>query len=147
MLLVCVGCTSIPYSNPLASVISFISVLTFASNGESFHYRKPPRMSSSACVEVMTTLHESVVSSEACRGLRTVGGLSLRSFNQDFISYTWVHLWAFKSIDKFDRFSFLIRVGGRSIRVSNQLDQTYMDSHVVTVDQFPTAMASPGGHN
>ena len=35
-----------------------------------------------------------------------------------------------------------IRVGGRLIRVSNQLDQTYMDSHVVTVDQFPTAMAS-----
>ena len=35
-----------------------------------------------------------------------------------------------------------IRVGGRLIRVSNQLDQTYMDSHVVTVDKFPTAMAS-----
>ena len=35
-----------------------------------------------------------------------------------------------------------IRVGGRLIRVSNQLDQTYMDSHVVIVDQFPIAMAS-----
>ncbi|KAL6314482.1 hypothetical protein AAG906_025967 [Vitis piasezkii] len=48
-----------------------------------------------------------------------------------------------RSIDKFDLgSSSWIRVGGRLIRVSNQLDQTYMDSHVVTVDQFPIAMAS-----
>ncbi|KAL6313545.1 hypothetical protein AAG906_006908 [Vitis piasezkii] len=89
MLLVCVDCTSIPYLQSLASVISFISVLTFVS-------------------------------------------LSLRSFNQDFISYTWVHLWAFKAESVV--IASWIRVGGRLIRVSYQLDQTYMDSHVVTLD-------------
>ena len=35
-----------------------------------------------------------------------------------------------------------IRVRGRLIRVSDQLDQTNMDSQVVTVDQFASAMAS-----
>ena len=35
-----------------------------------------------------------------------------------------------------------IRVKGRLIRVSDQSDQTYMDSQVVTVDQFVVAMTS-----
>ena len=35
-----------------------------------------------------------------------------------------------------------IKVRGRLIRVSDQLDQTYMDSQVVTVDQFDAATTS-----
>ena len=35
-----------------------------------------------------------------------------------------------------------IRVRSRLIRVLNQSDQTNMDSQVVTIDQFATAMAS-----
>ncbi|RVW48443.1 hypothetical protein CK203_088269 [Vitis vinifera] len=80
----------------------------------------------SACVEVMTTLHGSTPSLfEACRGLRTAGG-STDTFSLG--STSW------------------IRVGGRLIRLSDQLnqrsDQRDMDSQIVTVDQFAEAMAS-----
>ncbi|RVW64304.1 hypothetical protein CK203_052311 [Vitis vinifera] len=61
------------------------------------------------------------VSSEACRGLHTAGG-SIDTF--DLGSASW------------------IRVRGRLIRVSDQSDQSDMDSQVVTVDQFAAAMAS-----
>ncbi|RVW91589.1 hypothetical protein CK203_024289 [Vitis vinifera] len=61
------------------------------------------------------------VSSEACRGLHTAGG-SIDTF--DLGSTSW------------------IRVRGRLIRVSDQSDQSDMDSQVVTVDQFAAAMAS-----
>ena len=39
-----------------------IRVVRYVSHQESLHYRSPPRMRGSACVEVMTTLHESVSS-------------------------------------------------------------------------------------
>ncbi|RVW62414.1 hypothetical protein CK203_061926 [Vitis vinifera] len=37
------------------------------------------------------------VSSEVCRGLRTAGGLSRRSYRLGFPPYTWVHLRAFRA--------------------------------------------------
>ncbi|RVW60319.1 Ran-binding protein 1-like a [Vitis vinifera] len=61
------------------------------------------------------------VSLEACRGLRTTRG-SIDMFNLGLTSW--------------------IKVRGRLIRVSDQLDQTYMDSQVVTVDQFDAATTS-----
>ncbi|RVW12713.1 hypothetical protein CK203_111455 [Vitis vinifera] len=62
-----------------------------------------------------------------------------------FPFYMWVHLWAFKveSINMFNLGSTSwIRVRGILIKVSDQSDQTDMDSQVVTVDQFAAAMAS-----
>ncbi|KAL6331331.1 hypothetical protein AAG906_011268 [Vitis piasezkii] len=83
------------------------------------------------------------VSLEACRGLRTIRGL--RSFDQDFLSYTWVHLRAFRAslvtvrIQYFLIWSpdwfFILSVDLPSwVKVERKL--------TVIVDQFMAAMAS-----
>ncbi|RVW61057.1 hypothetical protein CK203_045852 [Vitis vinifera] len=91
----------------------------------------------SACVEVMTTLHGSTPSlrrlAEGCYRQRAPLG---------FPSYMWVHLWTFRArlvvIGELIHSTWVQLLGFES----DQSDQTYMDSQVVTVDQFVAAMAS-----
>ncbi|RVW61034.1 hypothetical protein CK203_045825 [Vitis vinifera] len=104
-----------------------------------FSIRKPLGKRGSACVEVMTTLHGSTPS---------LWRLSLGPIRIPFL-----HMGAFvgfqsrvssdRSIDTFNLgLTSWVRVRGRLIRVSDQLDQIYMDSQVVIVYQFAIAMAS-----
>ncbi|RVW35607.1 hypothetical protein CK203_108067 [Vitis vinifera] len=86
---------------------------------------------------------------EACRGLRTAGGAALVTIA---IGYPFRSLFlcfhicpeAFTLTDL--DLPLWIRVRGRLTRVSDQSDQRSdqrdMDSQIVTVDQFSTAMAS-----
>ncbi|RVW12817.1 hypothetical protein CK203_112233 [Vitis vinifera] len=125
MLLVYVGRTSIPLPPPP----SFDHLLHF----DSYICKRE-----ALCVLVSLTELECMcggddhlawkhpVSSEACRGLRIFGGLSLRSFNQDFLFYS-VDLPSWVSVE------------GKLVHTPMRSD---MDQQFITVDQFTAAMAS-----
>ncbi|RVW75291.1 hypothetical protein CK203_055338 [Vitis vinifera] len=90
-----------------------------------------------------------LISSEACRGLRTAGGLSLGPIRTLFLhmgASVGLQSQSFhycKSIGMFDLgLASWIRVRGRLIRMLDQSDKTDMDLQMVTVDQFAAAMAS-----